>query len=130
MNNDPNKSGFWLLNHKWPLKFVCMETENFMSEKRVKKPAEEYSVAENPWGRSHYKIYLEPKSYPEAQTQCKSDGANLAIPRSKVENDFIASLIPDKKIWIGINDIENEGNFVTDDGSGWFKTISYSLYFW
>ena len=123
MYHDQSKSdraGFWSVNYGWPLKFVCLKTEDFMSEKRVKKPAAEYSVAENPWGRSYYKIYLEPKSYLEAQAQCKSDGANLAIPRSKVENDFIASLIPDKKIWIGINDIENEGNFVTDDGSGWF----------
>ena len=115
--------GFWSVinvnRQNWILKFVCLETEDFMSEKRFKKPAD-YSVADNPWGRSHYKIYHEPKSYLEAQDQCNSDGANLAIPRSKVENDFIAGLIPDKIIWIGINDIANEGNFVTDDGSGWF----------
>ena len=127
-DSEANRAGFWSVKHNWELKFICLETEDFMSEKSVKKPAE-YSVAENPWGRSYYKIYLEPTTYRKAQAQCKSDGANLAIPRSKVENDFIAGLIPNKTIWIGINDIENEGNFVTDDGSGWFLTISYSLYF-
>ena len=129
--SEPAKDGFWFVIgiETWRLKFVCLETEDFMVEKSVKTPPEKYTVAENPWGRSHYKIYHEPKSYLEAQDQCKSDGANLAIPRSKVENDFIAGLIPDKNIWIGINDIANEGNFVTDDGSGWFLTISYSLYF-
>ena len=127
MWNDLSKSArveFWFVinteHQNWILKFVCLETEEFMSEKRVKKPVEEYSVAENPWGRSYYKIYLEPTTYREAQAQCKSDGAHLAIPRSKVENDFIAGLIPNKTIWIGINDIENEGNYVTNDGSGWF----------
>ena len=54
----------------------------------------------------------------DSQTQCVSDGANLAIPRSTVENDFIAGLIPDTAIWIGLHDINTEGSFVTVDGSG------------
>ena len=124
----PTRDGFWVVIKNWAMKFICTETENFMTEKRVKKPTEDYSVAENPWGRSYYKIYLDPMTFPEAQAQCKSDGANLAIPRSKIENNFIASLIPDKRIWIGINDIESEGNFVTVDGSGWvFYLHFYAL---
>ena len=61
-------------------------------------------------------------SYPAADSQCKSDGSFLAIPRSRAENDFLASLIPNEHIWIGINDIEQEGRYVTVDGS----TISYT----
>ena len=61
-------------------------------------------------------------SYAAADSQCKSDGSFLAIPRSEAENDFIASLIPNEYIWIGINDIEQEGRYVTVDGS----TISYT----
>ena len=61
-------------------------------------------------------------TYSVAEAQCESDGSFLAIPRSKAENDFIASLIPNEGIWIGINDIEQEGRYVTVDGSG----ISYT----
>ena len=53
---------------------------------------------------------------------------NLAIPKSKVENDFIAGLIPDKTIWIGINDINKEGHFVTVDGSGWVLKLCFMIY--
>merc|ERR1711917_158866 len=40
----------------------------------------------------------------------------LAIPRSKTEHDFFASLIPNEQFWIGINDIEQEGSFVAVNG--------------
>ena len=56
-------------------------------------------------------------TYNAAKTQCESDGAFLAIPRSEAENDFIADLIPNSNIWIGINDIDKEGVFVAVDGS-------------
>ena len=81
----------------------------------------DYTYAENSWGKSFYKIYPA-MSYAAADSQCKSDGSFLAIPRSEAENDFIASLIPNEYIWIGINDIEQEGRYVTVDGS----TISYT----
>ena len=61
-------------------------------------------------------------NYAAADSQCKSDGSFLAIPRSEAENDFIASRIPNEHIWIGINDIEQEGIFVAVDGS----KISYT----
>ena len=56
-------------------------------------------------------------TYGAAKTQCESDGAFLAIPRSEAENDYIADLIPNNNIWIGINDIDQEGVFVAVDGS-------------
>lgn len=52
----------------------------------------------------------------DAEAQCESDGAYLALPRSDDENDFIAGLIPNEHIWIGLNDIAEEGKFVTSDG--------------
>merc|ERR1719419_358224 len=55
-------------------------------------------------------------TYGDAKAQCESDGTFLAIPRSEAENDFIASLIPNEDIWIGINDIAKEGSFVAVDG--------------
>ena len=56
-------------------------------------------------------------TYNAAKTQCELDGAFLAIPRSEAENDYIADLIPNNNIWIGINDIDQEGVFVAVDGS-------------
>ena len=55
-------------------------------------------------------------TYRRAKAQCESDRTFLAIPRSEAENDFFAGLVPDEHIWIGINDIEQEGSFVAVDG--------------
>ena len=74
-----------------------------------------YTYAKKSWGNIFYKIYGA-KNYDDAKAQCKSDGAYLAIPRSEAENDFIAGLIPNADIWIGINDMAKEGSFVAVDG--------------
>lgn len=44
------------------------------------------------------------------------DGAYLATPRSDAENAFIIGLQPNQNIWIGINDIDQEGEFISVDG--------------
>ena len=54
-------------------------------------------------------------NYLDANTQCESDGAYLAIPQSDAENAFLASLIPNDNIWIGVNDIDEEGTFAAVD---------------
>ena len=74
-----------------------------------------YTYTRRSWGESFYKIYP-PTNYGAAKDQCESDGTYLAIPRSEAENDFIASLLPNKNIWIGINDLAKEGSFVRVDG--------------
>ena len=61
-------------------------------------------------------------TYTAAKAQCESDGAFLALPRSDAENDYIRSLIPGSRIWIGINDIDQEGVFVSVDG----RDITYT----
>ena len=76
----------------------------------------DYTFAMNSWGNSFYKTYLQGLNYADAKAQCESDGAYLATPRSNAENSFIAGLIPDQTIWIGINDIDEEGSFVAADG--------------
>ena len=85
----------------------------------------DYTHAENSWGKSFYKIYTEKKNYGDAKAQCESDGTFLAVPRSEAENDFIAGLIPNENIWIGINDIEREGRFVSVNG----RDISYTKWY-
>jgi len=78
------------------------------------------------WGVSRVKLFYKihyALQYPAAKIECESDGAVLAIPRSEAENDFIADLIPNERIWIGINDMDQEGLFVGVDGSqiSWTK---------
>ena len=60
---------------------------------------------------SKYKL-----SYDDAKTKCEADGAYLATPRSYKENKFLTDMFPDKHLWIGINDIDSEGNFISVDG--------------
>ena len=84
-----------------------------------------YTFAENSWGDSFYKIYNTKLDYFDAKARCEADGTFLAFPRSEAENMFFAGLMTDdgvtswfesKNFWIGINDIEQEGNFVSVDG--------------
>ena len=77
----------------------------------------DYAFSENSWGNLFYKIDKTIRNYDGAKAQCESDGAFLAIPRSQAENDFLTDLLPYDNFWIGINDIEEQGNFVTVDGS-------------
>ena len=77
----------------------------------------DYIFSENSWGNSFYKIYNTKMNYADAKAKCESDGTFLAYPRSETESDFIGGLITDEQwMWIGINDIENEGLFVGADG--------------
>ena len=75
------------------------------------------TFSENSWGNFFYKIYKTYRNYGDAKARCEFDGAGfLAIPRSQAENDFLISLLPNQEFWIGIDDIEEEGNFVAVDG--------------
>ena len=61
-------------------------------------------------------------TYTAAKAQCTSDGSFLAYPKSEAENSFMVGLIPNNHIWIGINDIDQEGKFVAVDG----RDVSYT----
>ena len=90
---------------------------------------DDYFFVAKSWGRRFYKVYIENTDifssyahpygarYNDAIKQCESDGAFLVIPRSRAENDYIGDLIPNEDVWIGINDIDQEGVFVAVDGS-------------
>ena len=64
-------------------------------------------------------------TYTSAKALCESDGAFLAVPRSDAENDFITWLFPGSHVWIGINDINQEGVYVSVDG----RSISYTKWY-
>ena len=63
-------------------------------------------------------------NYTAAESQCKSDGTLLAVPRFESENNFIADLNT-AEFWIGVNDLQEEGKFVTVEGdlsyTNWYK---------
>ena len=81
----------------------------------------DYIFVENSWGSSFYKVY-DREDYSGAKGQCESDGTSLAIPTSQAENEFLMSQTVwelsghyREDIWIGTNDIQQEGSFVADD---------------
>lgn len=64
-----------------------------------------------------YKLYRTSKNYVNALEQCKRDGGHLAIPDSKDEADALAKMLVTnvavKEAFLGINDLVNEGEFVS-----------------
>merc|ERR1711962_1209850 len=84
----------------------------------IKLPAD-YIHTQQSFGTMFYKFYGKMNRY-SAKSTCERDGAILPIPRSKIENDFIANLKPYGDIWLGINHINNE-NFTDPYG----KPITY-----
>ena len=90
------------------------QTRNYENPEDNNLPRD-YTHAKKYWGNLFYKIYG-PNNHGAAKAPCESDEAFLALPRSEAENDFIAGLLPNKNIWIGINDFEKEGSFVAVDG--------------
>ena len=62
-------------------------------------------------------------TYTAAKAQCVSDGSFLLYPKSYAENDWIIGLVGlSSDVWIGIDDIDSEGNFITSDG----RPLSYT----
>ena len=54
--------------------------------------------------------------YLDAKGRCQADNSYLATPRSYTQNLFLIRFFPTKNIWIGINDINSEGRFISVDG--------------
>ena len=77
----------------------------------------DYVYSQQPFGSFFYKLY-DKMDYTAAQNTCKQFGAVLPVPRSMEENEYFGMLgrEHDKHIWLGINDIVNEGDFVDNDG--------------
>ena len=67
-------------------------------------------------GTFFYKAYATRKTYLDARATCESDGAFLAFPRTPAENEFIGNLMPEDHIWLGFNDLGEEGEWMREDG--------------
>ncbi|XP_071797655.1 echinoidin-like [Asterias amurensis] len=70
------------------------------------------------YGESCYFIIKDKMDWYQANRTCAESRANLAIPNSQSEQDDIwelflkePDLTPDDHLWIGCNDIEEEGNW-------------------
>ena len=77
----------------------------------------DYIYSDQPFGILFFKLY-DGMNYLSAQKKCKQDGAALPVPKSMEENEYFGNLGRNqgKHIWLGINDIANEGEFVDNDG--------------
>ncbi|XP_018423464.1 PREDICTED: tetranectin isoform X2 [Nanorana parkeri] len=69
-----------------------------------------------------YLSVFEPKNYHQASDDCIAQGGTLSTPESRDENDFLndyvrKSLGMTSEVWIGINDMANEGSWVDMTGS-------------
>ncbi|XP_043200166.1 CD209 antigen-like isoform X2 [Amphibalanus amphitrite] len=66
-------------------------------------------------------------NYTEAENQCAALGAHLAVPRSNEENQCAKSIAGNSSVWLGLNDVATENQFVGDDGCG---TVPSDSPFW
>ncbi|XP_005994607.1 collectin-10 [Latimeria chalumnae] len=67
-----------------------------------------------------YLIVKEEKNYNDALTQCRNRGGTLAMPKDEETNSLIANYITMaglSRVFIGLNDAENEGQFMYTDNT-------------
>ena len=56
-----------------------------------------------------------PFSYNDATNHCKSIGGYVAIIRSAEDNEYVKNVSNGQEVWIGVNDIKQEGKWVNSD---------------
>ncbi|MDW3195083.1 MAG: SdrD B-like domain-containing protein [Cytophagales bacterium] len=71
-------------------------------------------------GHTYY-ISTIPNFWPEAQAAAQAIGANLVAINDAAENEFVRTLTS-STIWIGLNDLASEGNFVWSNG----ESVTYT----
>ncbi|XP_026128711.1 galactose-specific lectin nattectin-like [Carassius auratus] len=66
-----------------------------------------------------YKFFSQGVSWVTAEKNCQSLDANLASVHSKIEHDFLLSLLPSSSThcWFGAHDGEEEGQWLWTDGT-------------
>ncbi|XP_026113003.1 galactose-specific lectin nattectin-like [Carassius auratus] len=80
-------------------------------------------VKKCPYGWTHfgvrcYKFFSQAVNWVTAERKCQSLDANLASVHSKIEQDFLLSLLPSTtQCWIGTHDAEQEGEWLWTDGT-------------
>ena len=67
-----------------------------------------------------YTYHEERVSYADAQNRCQTEGQSLAMPKSEAEHQAMLLAKPqdfEKWIWLGMDDIVKEGEWVFNDGT-------------
>ncbi|XP_019614562.1 PREDICTED: LOW QUALITY PROTEIN: uncharacterized protein LOC109462448 [Branchiostoma belcheri] len=68
------------------------------------------------FNRVCYKAFTESKNYVGARQRCAEDGALLAMPKDNATIAFIHDFVDSETRWIGLTDIETDGQWVFEDG--------------
>jgi chromosome segregation ATPase len=84
--------------------------EPFLEIERQKKLLEDYDYFENPDNGSRY-FFTGSKTWDAAQEEAGKVGGNLATIRNQEEQDFLSQKVGDQRVWIGLNDVEREGDW-------------------
>ena len=74
---------------------------------------------------SQYYCSVSPATWPDAKAVCQSNGGFLADVNSAGENSFLANLLTIQSAWIGLSDINSEGNFEWCSG----QPVSYTNWY-
>ncbi len=70
------------------------------------------------FGDSTYQLGTAGLSWSDANAEAEALGGKLVEINSQEENDFVNQIFGDEgTIWLGFNDVENEGEFVDSDGN-------------
>jgi len=64
----------------------------------------------------YYYCSVQPSTWPNASASCSTYGGYLASVGSAGENAFLANILTLQSAWIGLNDVNNEGNFSWTNG--------------
>jgi len=67
-------------------------------------------------GGSNYYCSMQPAQWPVAKQVCEANGGFLADVNSMEENQFLADQLSIQSAWIGLTDVNSEGNFTWCNG--------------
>ncbi|KAL1281253.1 hypothetical protein QQF64_000056 [Cirrhinus molitorella] len=105
--------------------FDSLNKKKLELESRVTSLSEELKTESTK--RGWFFMPNESKSWSDSRQYCRDHGADLVIINSEEKQRFISSLTTER-VWIGLSDIDNEGNMKWVDNSSlnqtfWFKDL-------
>jgi len=77
------------------------------------------------YGGSQYYCSVSPATWPDANANCQANGGHLIDINGAGENSFLASMLTIQSAWIGLTDVNAEGNFEWTSG----QPLSYTNWY-